>query len=162
MKPQPESSQSPTGSRTFGLSPALRAPLMGAALLGLGVLLVLMTVVVFVARLPLDVLSAVVIAVVIAVVVLGYLLSRRWYVVRLEEVGYQVRFVRGAGAKNARWVDVLDLATATVAGSRCAVLRLRDGRTTTIPVDLVEGDPEEFVRELSRWLNAGNGYRGPA
>jgi len=36
---------------------------------------------------------------------------------------------------------------------------LRDGRSTTIPVALIEGDQEEFVDELQRRLDAGHGYR---
>ena len=54
--------------------------------------------------------------------------------VRLDDEGYQVRFVRGAGVKQARWKDVEDVVATTVADERCVVLRLRDGRTTTIPV----------------------------
>ncbi|MGN6251458.1 MAG: hypothetical protein ACTHNS_06560 [Marmoricola sp.] len=139
----------------FGLAPALRARLMGVALLGLGALLVVVTIVVFLAELPVGVLTAFVVLVVIGVFVLGGALVRRWYVVRLDEVGYQVRFVRGAGVRSARWDDVLDATTASVAGARCLVLRLRDGRSTTIPVDLVEGDSEEFVREVGRRLAPG-------
>ena len=31
----------------------------------------------------------------------------------------------------------------TVAGHDCVVLRLKDGRTTSIPVDVLEAEPEE-------------------
>jgi hypothetical protein len=146
---------------SYGLAPTLRARLMGAALAGLGVLLVVVSVLVFAAGLPLDLLSALVVVVLVAVFVLGFLLSRRWYVVHLDPTGYRVRFVRGAGVAAARWVDVHDLVTATVGGSRCVVMRLRDGRSTTVPVDLVAGDPEELVRELGRRLAAAHGGRRP-
>ena len=147
--------------RDYGLAPALRARLMGFALGGIGVLLVLATVLVGVLQLPQDILSALVILVVVGVFGLGYLLARRWYVVRLDAIGYQVRFVRGAGETRARWAEVEDLATNEVAGSPCVVLRLRDGRSTTIPVDLIEGDREEFVDELKRRLKGkfGNSKR---
>jgi hypothetical protein len=49
--------------------------------------------------------------------------------------------------------------TTTVAGARCVVLRLRDGRSTTIPVDVLAGDREEFVRTLQRLLDGGHGLR---
>jgi len=97
--------------------------------------------------------------VVVAIFVLGFLLVRRWYVVRVDAVGYQVRLVRGAGARRARWTDVQDVQTQTLAGSRCVVLRLRDGRTTTVPVDLIEGDREAFVRELQDRLELANGRK---
>ena len=87
------------------------------------------------------------------------LLGRRRYVVRLDDTGYRVRFVRGVGRAQARWTDVEDLATTHVSGSPCIVLRLRDGATSTVPVDLIEGDREELVDELRRRLDAGHGYR---
>jgi len=132
---------------------------MGTFLAAVGVTLLVMTVVVVAFRLPGDVLSGVVILVVVGIFALGFFLGRRWYVVRVDEVGYQVRFVRGAGAAQARWTDVEDLTTAVVAGAECVLLRLRDGRSTTIPVALIEGDKEEFVDELQRRLDAGHGYK---
>lgn len=142
------------GTRDFALAPALRARLMGLALGAIGVILLVVALSVFAAGVPGAVLTVVVVLVVVAVFALGGALTRRWYVVRLDPHGYRVRFVRGAGATNARWVEVLDLSTATVAGSRCAQLRLRDGRVTTIPVDVIEGDSEDFIRVLGRYLGS--------
>ena len=76
-----------------------------------------------------------------------------------DETGYQVRYVRGAGVRQARWVEVEDAAAATVAGERCVVLRLRDGRTTTVPVGVLAGRPDAFVDDLREHLNGGHGYR---
>ncbi|MGH3412322.1 MAG: hypothetical protein ACRDPH_04490 [Marmoricola sp.] len=147
----------------FGLAPALRARMMGFSLAGIGVFLAVATLAVLVLRLPTAVMTGVVVVVLVAVFSLGFLLVRRWYVVRLDPVGYRVRFVRGAGVTAGRWLDVEDMTTAEVAGARCVVLRLRDGRTTTVPVDLIEGDPEEFVRVLGRRLDeAGPGRRRSA
>ena len=39
------------------------------------------------------------------------------------------------------------------------VLRLRDGRTTTIPVDVLAGSSDAFVKDLQQHLNRGHGYR---
>jgi hypothetical protein len=145
--------------RDYGLAPQLRARLMGSFLAAVGLTLLVMTIVVVAFKLPGDVLSGVVILVVVGIVALAFFLGRRWYVVRVDDVGYQVRFVRGAGVAQARWTDVEDLTTAVVAGAECVLLRLRDGRSTTIPVALIEGDKEEFVDELQRRLDQGHGYR---
>lgn len=148
-----------TDVRDYGLAPVLRARLMGTFLAGIGLLLVLVTLLVAVLQLSPDVLGFVVVLVLAGIFGLGFALSRRWYVVRLDDTGYQVRFVRGVGQARARWQDVEDLTTAVAAGSECVVLRLRSGASTTIPVDLIEGDREEFVDELQRRLDAGHGYR---
>lgn len=149
----------PSGARDYGLAPALRARLMGIFLGGVGVVLLLGTLAVAFLRLSNDVVAVLVILVLVGIAVLSGLLSRRWFVVRLDEVGYQVRFVRGVGRPQARWIDVEDLTTGVYGGTECVVLRLRDGRTSTIPVNLIEGDREEFVDELKRRLNTGHGYR---
>ena len=47
----------------------------------------------------------------------------------------------------------------TVSGARCVVLRLRDGRTTALPVDAIEGDPTAFIEALTAHLDRGHGYR---
>lgn len=146
-------------TREYGLSPILRARLMGVFLAAIGIVLVVATVAVAALGLPADVLSVIVIATVAAIFGLGFLLVRRWHVVRLDEVGYRVRFVRGVGVAQARWADVHDLTTAIAGGAECVQLRLRDGGMTTIPVDLIEGDREEFVDELQRRLDAGHGYK---
>lgn len=143
----------------YALAPQVRARLMGALLVGLGVLVCAMTVLVSLLTLPLDVMSAVVLLVLAAVVGGGFLLNRRSYVVRADRLGYRVRFVRGAGTHAARWADVQDLVTADVGGARCVVLRLKDGRSTTIPVDLLAIDTEAFVSDLRLHLDQGHGYR---
>jgi hypothetical protein len=143
----------------YALSPRLRARLMGVFLVLVGVLVCAVTVLVSLLQLPLDIMSALVLLVLVAVFVVGFLLTRRSYVVRAEDDGYRVRFVRGAGTHAARWSDVQDVVTSHAAGARCVVLRLRDGRSTTIPVDLLAIDGDQFVRELQGHLDRGHGYR---
>ena len=70
----------------------------------------------------------------------------------LSDEGYQVRFVRGAGVKRARWGDVDDAVTADVAGAPCVVLRLKDGRTTSIPVEVLAVERDAFVRDVKEHL----------
>jgi hypothetical protein len=143
----------------YRLAPQLSARLMGASLLLWGVLVFLVTGVVVLVTAPVWLLSTTVVLCLVGVFGSGYWLTRRSYVVRLGEDGYQVRFVRGAGVTKARWVDVKDVVTATVAGLPCVVLRLRDGRTTTIPVGVLAGDREQFVRDLREHLDRGHGLR---
>lgn len=133
--------------------------MLGVLLVGLGVVVVLLTLAVWLVDLPTWVLSAGVLLGAVVVLAAAVLLTRRTTVVRLDETGYRVRLVRGAGATEARWTDVEDVVTATVSGERCVVLRLRDGRTTTIPVRMLEGDPDGFVRDLREHLDRGHGYR---
>ena len=54
--------------------------------------------------------------------------ANRAYVVRLDSLGYEVRLVRGAGVKRARWADVAQASTAEVA--RAAVRRPGPARRT--------------------------------
>ncbi len=100
-----------------------------------------------------------VVLVVVAVFGGGHLLTRRSYVVRADDDGYRVRFVRGAGVNAARWEDVEDVVATYVAGARCVRLRLRNGGSTTIPVDVLAVDGDQFVRELQNRLDQGHGYR---
>jgi hypothetical protein len=76
----------------------------------------------------------------------------RPWMLRLDEDGYRVRLVRGAGVSSARWTDVTEVATAMVAQTRCLVLRLPNDQRTIIPVDVLEGDPDELVRTIRSHL----------
>jgi hypothetical protein len=148
-----------TGTRDYGLAPAVRARVLGSALVAIGVVVTVAALVVATTGMPSGVLTGLVLLAVLGIAAVGLLLGPRRYVVRLDDMGYRIRFLRGAGRANARWTDVQDLTTAIVSGTECAVLRLRDGGSSTIPVNLIEGDREEFVDELQRRLDAGHGYR---
>ena len=143
----------------YRLSPQLAARLLGASLILWGLLMLVVTMVVVLFGAPVVLVSLAGVLCLVGVCAAGFLLTTRAYVVRLGQDGYSVRFVRGAGVKQARWLDVEDVVTTTVAGARCVVLRLRDGRSTTIPVDVLAGDREEFVRTLQRLLDGGHGLR---
>ncbi len=155
--PPPEAA--PAGPVDFALAPALRARFLGTGLVSIGVVVVLGVLLVWLAGLAAAVLAGLVVLAVVGVLTLGLLLGLRHWVLRLDEHGYRVRVLRSAEARSARWTDVLDLQTASVAGARCVVLRLRDGRTTALPVDALEGDPSELVETLTAHLDRGHGYR---
>ncbi|MGZ5405635.1 MAG: hypothetical protein ACXWDL_13370, partial [Nocardioides sp.] len=65
----------------------------------------------------------------------------------------------GAGTKAAAWRDVEDAVAASPGGIDCVVLRLRDGRTTSIPVEAVEVERQRFVAEIRAHLSRGQGLR---
>jgi hypothetical protein len=132
---------------------------MGAFLVLVGVLVFVTAGVVGLFHLPVDVLSVVVILAAVSVVAVGAVASRIGVLVRLDETGYTVRYLRGAGVKQARWVDVEDVVTGFASEQPVVVLRLKTGRTTTIPVNLLAGSSEDFVRDVQGHLNRGHGYR---
>lgn len=142
---------------TYAIAPQLRARIMGIALVLIGLMLCGLTVLVALLELSLDLLVLFAVLVLIAIFGLGHLLVRRWYVVRLDDLGYRVRFIRGAGTTQARWADVASVDTAQVGGARCVVLNLRDGQTTTIPVDLVAGGANALVEDVRSRLAKGSG-----
>lgn len=132
----------------------------------MGLLLLAISVLVFVATglvAFLDLHTAVLLAPagfgLIALVAAAVLLNTRGWVVRLTDEGYRVQWVRGVGVPTGRWKDVEDAVTTTTAGSPVVVLRLRSGSSTTIPVEMLAGDREEFVRDLVRHLRDGQGLR---
>jgi hypothetical protein len=143
----------------YRLAPALGARFVGGLLVVLAVVLLLATLLVAALDLPIGVLVAAVIGGLVAVAVAAYAVLRRVSVVHLGPDGYRVRLVRDVGADRAAWRDVAEAVTATPAGTPVVVLKLRDGRSTTIPVQVLAADREEFVRDLLAHLQRGQGLR---
>lgn len=143
----------------YRLAPAVVARFVGLGLVGLALLLFAGTAVVALAGLPADLLVVLVLLGVAAVVGGGWWLRNRAWVVRCTDEGYQVRIVRGAGVTEARWSSVEDAVTTYRHDVACLQLRLRDGRTTTVPVGLLAADREQFVREVQDRLQRGHGLR---
>ncbi len=144
----------------YRLAPLLIARFVGLYLVLLAVVLFAATAVVAVAGLPtigLVVLLAVGVA---GLFVLGWWLRTRVTVAHLDGTGYRISMVRGAGVKQARWDAVEDAATADVRGFPCVVIRLRDGGRTTVPVQALAGDPDDFARDVQARLRAGGRRRG--
>lgn len=133
--------------------------MMGAALMLAGLAVVLVGLVGAVLSWPGTVLAGTVVVAGAGVLAVALVLARRSVVVRLDESGYAVRWVRGAGVKEGRWKDVEDVVADVVGGARCVVLRRRDGSTTTIPVSLLAVPDGDFVQDLKRHLDRGHGYR---
>ncbi len=132
----------------YRVSPSLAARLLGLGIALVGVLVFVATAVVAVLTLSIWIVVGVALVGLAAVMAAGWWATQRAVVVHLDDTGYRVRFVRGVGVPAARWPDVLDAGPAFVADSPCVVLRLRDGRTTTIPVEALAGDREAFARDV--------------
>lgn len=143
----------------YRLAPAFAARFVGVLLVVLAAFLVLVTVLVAVLRMPGVVLLVVVVFGVAGVLTAAVVVSQRVAVVHLGPDGYRVRLIRGAGVTAARWREVEEAVTATPGGVPVVVLRLTDGRTTTIPVQALAADREEFVRDLQQHLQHGQGLR---
>jgi hypothetical protein len=150
---------SPTEPTVYRLAPAVIARFVGLALVGLALLLFVGTAVVALTGLPGDLMVLVVLLGVVGCLTLGWWLRARAWVLRCTDDGYRVRLVRGAGVTEARWSAVEDAVTAVRRNVACVELRLRDGRTTTIPVGVLAVDREQFVRELQGRLQRGHGLR---
>ena len=148
-----------TEPTVYRLAPAFVARLLGLALVALALLLFVGTTVVALAGLSLDLLVVVTALGVAAVLGYGWWLHSRAWVLRCTEDGYRVRLVRGAGVHEARWSAVEDAVTTYRRDVACVELRLRDGRTTTIPVGVLDVDKEQFVGELKERLQRGHGLR---
>ena len=131
-------------------------PVGGLSLVGLALLLFVGTAVVALAGLPADLLVLVVLLGVVGCVTLGWWLRARAWVLRCTDEGYRVRLVRGAGVTEARWSAVEDAVTTVRHDVACVELRLRDGRTTVIPVGVLAVD-----REVVRARAPGSAAAGP-
>ena len=143
----------------YRLNPAVAARLIGAVLVLVALLVLVSTALVAVLDLHTAVLLVPVLLGLALFVGAAVVHQRRGWVVRLTDEGYRVQWVRGAGVTAARWKDVEDAVTTTVAGAPVVVLRLRDGRTTTVPVQVLAADRESFVRDLQQHLQRGHGMR---
>lgn len=132
---------------------------MGGLLALVGVLIFLVASLVALLGVPVVVLTVTVVLGLLAVVGAAVWLSRFGVIVRFDREGYQVRMLRGAGVRAARWSEVEDSVTSTVRGHDLVVLRLRDGRATTVPIRVLATTPQEFVDDLRSRLNTGRGYR---
>jgi hypothetical protein len=143
----------------YRLAPAIVARILGLSLVLLAVAAFLATIVVTLVHGSIDVVIGVVLVGAIVIALGAWWLRSKAWVVRCGPDGYAVRLVRGAGVRQADWRQVADAVTTTTRGIACLVLRLSDGRTTSIPVGLLAIDREDFVRQMQRHLGEGQKVR---
>lgn len=141
------------------LAPAVAARLLGLVLCAIAVLILASTVAIAVIDLH-TVFLLVPVGITLVVLAANWWAWRqKGWVVRFTPEGYRVQWVRGVGTASGRWKDVEDAVTTTIADAPVVVLRLRDGRSTTIPVEVLATDREDFVRDLQQHLRRGQGHR---
>lgn len=145
-------------SSGYRLAPTVAARLVGLALVA-SAMVVLLATFVAAAFAWSGWVAMIVAATALAATAVLVVTTRRIPLLSVDETGYRVRWVRGAGTKAATWHQVADAVAASPGGIDCVVLRLRDGRTTSIPVDVVAGDRDWFVAELRTHLSRGEGLR---
>jgi hypothetical protein len=151
----------PTADQTteHRLAPTVAARLLGMVLVSVAALILASTLALAVFDLHTVFLLVPVGITIVALAGAAWLWQTKGWVARLTAEGYRIQWVRGVGAASGRWKDVEDAVTTTVAGSPVVVLRLRDGRTTTIPVEMLATDREAFVRDVQDHLQRGHGLR---
>ena len=141
------------------LAPAVAARLLGVVLCAVAVLILVSTLLIAVLDLHTAFLLVPVLITIASLVACWWLWREKGWVVKFTDEGYRVQWVRGVGAASARWKDVEDAVTTTLLEAPVVVLRLRDGRTTTIPVEMLAMDREAFARDLREHLQRGQGLR---
>ena len=141
------------------LAPAVAARLLGVVLCAVAVLILVSTLLIAVLDLHTVFLLVPVLVTLASLVACWWLWREKGWVVKFTDEGYRVQWVRGVGAASARWKDVEDAVTTTLVEAPVVVLRLRDGRTTTIPVEMLATDREAFARDLQDHLQRGQGLR---
>jgi hypothetical protein len=143
----------------YRLAPAVAARLVGVLLCAVAVLILVSTIAIAVFDLHTVFLLVPVALTVIVLASSWWTWRQQGWIARLTAEGYRIPWVRGVGAASGRWKDVEDAVTTTVADAPVVVLRLRDGRTTTIPVEMLAVDREAFVRDIQQHLQRGHGLR---
>lgn len=142
----------------YRLAPALAVRFAGGLFVLLALVVAVLALLTALLDLPVAVLAVAAGLGVLAVLATGLVL-RRTVVVHFGEAGYRVRLVRGVGVDRGPWTAVQEAVTATRSGTPVVVLKLRDGGSTTIPVQALAADREELVRDLQRHLQHGHGIR---
>jgi hypothetical protein len=135
----------------LALAPALRLRLLGTGLVAIGAVVAIGVLLMWLVDAAAPFVTGLIVLGGVGVLALGLLLGLRHWVVRLDHHGYRVRVLRPE-ARAARWSDVLDLQAINHGRTRCVALRLRDGRTTVLPVDAIEGGPVRLTELLTGHL----------
>jgi hypothetical protein len=145
----PVTRSAPTAA-TYRLAPALGARLVGRSLVTLAVVVVVVTVAGVLTGIGWVPAGAVTVAGLALVAGWAWYLVRRAWAVRLTAAGYDVRLLGGVGVTSASWAQVEEVVAASPAGIPCLVFRLRDGRTTRLPMAAIGADADHFARDVRR------------
>lgn len=136
----------------FSLAPGVRMRMIGLLLVGFALVVLVLSGLGLLLTWSPRVLFGTLGVSLAAVLVLALLLVRPRWVVRLDADGYRVRGMRSAGVRQARWSEVEDLRAVTLRGTPCLAVRLRDGRTSTLPAGLLAGGPDAVANRMREHL----------
>jgi hypothetical protein len=139
---------------SYRLAPLVLARLVGAYLVGFAVVVLAVTILIGVLGGNLDYLVLLLAVGILGLIGLSWWLRSRLSVVTLTPGGYRTRMIRAAGVTEGRWSDVEEAVAAAPRDVECLVLRLKDGRTTTVPVALIAADKDDFARDVRDRLRA--------
>jgi hypothetical protein len=81
---------------------------------------------------------------------------------RLDDTGYRVHGLRGAGPRSATWTEVARVRRERLVPGSCIVLTLAGGARTVVPLRLLDGGgtaADRLVADLSARLDAAHGQR---
>ncbi|MGC4113003.1 MAG: hypothetical protein QM747_21815 [Nocardioides sp.] len=134
---------------TYRLAPGLAVRQLGLGLVALAVVVLVLTVAGAVVGFGWVPAGVVAVAGIVLVAVRGWYVARAW-AVRLGPEGYAVRMLGGIGANAAAWSAVDEVLASSPGGRPCLVLRLHDGRATTLPMAAVAADPDRLARDVRR------------
>jgi hypothetical protein len=79
--------------------------------------------------------------------------------IRLDERGYTIDPLVGAGVRSAAWSDVVRVEAVQQAGQAGAVVHLRDGGTARIVARMVAEPSGRWLRDFDARLNQAHGQR---
>ncbi len=138
----------------YRMTPVLVARLAAGPLVALGGLVVVVGVVVALAGWPR--LTVALVAGAGLAGVLGYAGWLRWGadLVRLDDTGYRIRFLRDLGPRAGAWTDVRQAVAASPGGVPCLLLHRHDGQDTVLPVGMLDADRDRFAEDVVARLEA--------
>ena len=137
---------------TYRLAPALAVRMIGRSLVSLAVLVAVATVAGGLLGVGWAVAGVVTVAGLVLVAAWASYLLRGARVVLLDDHGYAVRLLRGVGASSGTWLHVEEVVATSPGGQPCLVLRLRDGRSTRLPMAALAADADVVALEVRRRL----------
>jgi hypothetical protein len=134
----------------YRLAPALGIRLIGRSLVSLAVVVVVASLTGLLFGVGWVLAGGVTVVGLVVVGAWAWWLLRRAEVVRLTDLGYDVRLLGGVGTTSAAWTEVAEVVAASPGGTPCLVIRLTDGRGTRLPMTALADDPDAFARDVRR------------
>lgn len=144
----------------YRLAPALAARILGVSFAALALLVFLATF--LVAALGGSFVWVALLAAVGLVVtgVTAYVVTKRIAVLHVDDAGYRVRLIRGAGVRTATWDQVKEIAEVSGDDGRFLLFKLADGARTSVPFAALAASPAEVTKAVRRAVKTAR--RGPS